>query len=89
MKPSKGIPTRMTPEEKAAQMERFFSMKRETYFQLILSNTIQAVGHAAEVIDLKTIVDLSLDAADYTVEKLFPLPEEEKKDLEVQKEYTD
>lgn len=73
----------MTPEEKKEAVERFFSQKRESYFQLILANSIQTVGRKSSwplsTDELKTIVDASLEAADYAIEKLFPLPTEENK----------
>lgn len=82
----------MTAEEKKIQVERFFAQKRESYFQLILANILQneAVTHETLVTikgedmtehrqaNLIDIVDFALDAADYALEKLFPLPKEDK-----------
>ena len=60
----------LTKEEQAAQIARFFSQKREALFQLILANSIQAGTHP------KDAVDLAIEAADYAIEKLYPLPKE-------------
>ena len=64
----------LTPEQKAEQVARFFSQKRESYFQLILANLIQAGTHPQDA------VDLAIEGADYAIEKLFPLPTAEKKE---------
>lgn len=79
--PQKPAPAQrpLTKEEQAQQIARFFTQKREQYFQLILANTLQNPNCK---LDLKTCVDLSLQAADYALEKLFPLPEEKKEDAE-------
>lgn len=66
----------LTPEQKAEQVARFFTQKRESYFQLILANLIQAGTHP------KDAVDLAIEGADYAIEKLFPLPTAEKKEGE-------
>ena len=66
----------LTPEQKAEQVARFFTQKREQYFQLILANLIQAGTHP------KDAVDLAIEGADYAIEKLFPLPTAEKKEGE-------
>lgn len=64
----------LTPEQKAEQVARFFTQKRESYFQLILANLIQAGTPP------KDAVDLAIEGADYAIEKLFPLPTAEKKE---------
>lgn len=64
----------LTPEQKAEQVARFFTQKREQYFQLILANLIQAGTPP------KDAVDLAIEGADYAIEKLFPLPTEKKED---------
>ena len=61
----------LTPEQKAEQVARFFTQKRESYFQLILANLIQAGTHP------KDAVDLAIEGADYAIERLFPLPKAE------------
>ena len=66
----------LTNEQKAEQVARFFTQKRESYFQLILANLIQAGTHP------KDAVDLAIEGADYAIEKLFPLPTAEKKEDE-------
>ena len=66
-----------TKEEQAQQIARFFSQKREQYFSLILANAIQADYRN---VALKQIVDESIQAADYAVEKLYPLPAEPKQE---------
>ena len=68
----------LTPEQKAEQVARFFTQKREQYFQLILGNILHNPEFRA--ISVKTAVDLALEGADYTIEKLFPLPTAEKKE---------
>jgi hypothetical protein len=67
----------LTKEEQAAQIARFFSQKRESLFQLILANLLQNIAHVdALAADLKPVVDAALNAADYAIEKLYPLPKE-------------
>lgn len=76
-------PKPLTKEEQAQQIARFFTQKREQYFQLILGNAIQNATNlkaADGVVDLRALIDASLQAADYALEKLFPLPEEKKED---------
>lgn len=68
----------LTPEQKAEQVARFFTQKREQYFQLILGNILH--NPESRAISVKTAVDLALEGADYTIEKLFPLPTEKKED---------
>lgn len=63
----------LTKEEQAAQIARFFSQKRESLFQLILANLLQNPNCKA---DLEPVVDAALKAADYAIEKLYPLPKE-------------
>lgn len=63
----------LTEEEKAAQVARFFSQKRETYFQLALANILQNPHLDAEIDD---VVDKAIKIADTALEKLYPLPKE-------------
>ena len=63
----------LTKEEQAAQIARFFSQKREALFQLILANLLQNPNCKA---DLEPVVDAALKAADYALEKLYPIPQE-------------
>ena len=65
----------LTPEQKAEQVARFFSQKREQYFQLILGNILHNPEY--HEITVKTAVDLAIEGADYAIEMLFPLPKAE------------
>ena len=64
----------LTNEQKAEQVARFFSQKRESYFQGLLFNMAHTAGPDA---DIKAIVDKAITGADYAVERLFPLPKAE------------
>ena len=64
----------LTPEQKAEQVARFFTQKRESYFQGILFNLIHNAGPDA---DIKAVVDKAVEGADYAIERLFPLPKAE------------
>ncbi|MBR1575874.1 MAG: hypothetical protein IJ654_05420 [Bacteroidales bacterium] len=70
-KPATSAVKPITKEEQAAQIARFFSQKREQYFQTILANSLQA----GAPLNLDT-VDKALAAADYALEKLYPVPKE-------------
>lgn len=85
----------LTPEQKAEQVARFFTQKREQYFQIILGNLLrnEAVTHETKVtvcgdgserhqVNILEIVDTAIEGADYAIEKLFPLPTAEKKEGE-------
>ena len=65
----------LTNEQKAEQVARFFSQKRESYFQLILGNLLHG---ALPGVDKKRMIDECLEAADYAIERLYPLPIEKK-----------
>lgn len=65
----------LTNEQKAEQVARFFSQKRESYFQGLLFNLAHNAGPDA---DIKAIVDKAIEGADYAIERLFPLPTEKK-----------
>lgn len=65
----------LTNEQKAEQVARFFSQKRESYFQGLLFNLAHTAGPDA---DIKAIVDKAITGADYAIERLFPLPTEKK-----------
>ena len=69
----------LTPEQKAEQVARFFTQKRESYFQGLLFNLVHTAGPEA---DIKEIVDKAIEGADYAIERLFPLPTAEKKEGE-------
>lgn len=82
----------LTPEQKAEQVARFFTQKREQYFQIILGNllrnekatheTLVTVsgkdGKEHATVNILDIVDTAIEGADYAIEKLFPLPTEKK-----------
>ena len=70
----------LTPEQKAEQVARFFTQKRESYFQLILANLVQGAARTGKEINIRLLVVAALDGADYAIEKLFPLPTAEKKE---------
>ena len=72
-KPATAAAPKLTDEEKAAQIARFFTQKREQFFQLILANLLQNPNCKA---DLEPVIDYALKAADYTIEKLYPVPKE-------------
>ena len=64
----------LTPEQKAEQVARFFTQKRESYFQGILFNLI----HSTTDVSVRELVDIAIEGADYAIERLFPLPTEKK-----------
>lgn len=73
-------PKPLTDEEKAQQIARFFTQKREQYFQGILFNLVQNPTIKWETnMNLRFAVDAALDAADYALEKLYPVKQEEAK----------
>ena len=63
----------LTPEQKAEQVARFFTQKRQELFNGLLFNLAHAAGPDA---DIKTVVDKAITGADYAIERLFPLPTE-------------
>ena len=67
----------LTPEQKAEQVARFFTQKRQELFNGLLFNLAHAAGPDA---DIKAVVDNAIAGADYAIEKLFPLPTAEKKE---------
>jgi len=70
----------LTPEQKAEQVARFFTQKRESYFQGLLFNMVHGEVQYDPKFDIKAIVDKAIEGADYAIEKLFPLPTAEKKE---------
>ena len=73
-------PKPLTDEEKAQQIARFFTQKREQFFQGILFNLVQNPTIKWETnMNLRFAVDAALDAADYALEKLYPVKQEEAK----------
>ena len=69
-------PKQPTKEERAAQIARFLSQKRESYFQGILFNIIQTGKNT----NIKEMIDVALEGADYALEKLFPIAGEKTED---------
>ena len=69
----------LTPKQKAEQVARFFTQKRQELFNGLLFNLAHAAGPDA---DIKAIVDKAITGADYAIERLFPLSKAEKKEGE-------
>lgn len=67
------VPKPATQEEKERQVALYLANEKKTYFQLILDNLIQAGTHP------KNAVDLAIEAADYAIEKLYPVEKKEDK----------
>lgn len=76
-------------EDQSQAILRAIAMKRETYFQLILSNLLRNESITAnryvemkdgklseEKMDINAIVDTALNGADYVIEKLYPIKAE-------------
>lgn len=75
-------PKPLTKEEQAQQIARFLTQKREQYFQLILGNAIRSTTFTKEntTFEMKSLAAASLEAADYAIEMLYPLPAEPKQE---------
>lgn len=77
-------------EDQSQAILRAIAMKRETYFQLILSNLLrnEKATHETMVtvsgkdgsehtkVNILDIVDTALEGADYVIEKLYPIKAE-------------
>ena len=77
-------------EDQSQAIIRAIAMKRETYFQLILSNLLrnEKATHETMVtvsgkdgsehakVNILDIVDTALEGADYVIEKLYPIKAE-------------
>jgi len=76
-------------EDQSQAILRAIAMKRETYFQLILTNLLRNESITAnryvemkdgklseEKMDINAIVDTALNGADYVIEKLYPIKAE-------------
>lgn len=71
MKPSTPArPRELTPEEKAAQVARFLSQKRESFALSAFAGAIRADGMKH---DPKAVAEWSVQAADALMEKLYPI----------------
>lgn len=60
-------------------MARFLANKKETFFQLIISNLLQnpAIVNSNGDIVLKEIMDAAIDGADYAITKLYLVEKKE------------
>ena len=77
-------------EDQSQAILRAIAMKRETYFQLILTNLLrnEKATHETRVtvfgkdgskhtkVNILDIVDTALEGADYVIEKLYPIKAE-------------
>lgn len=70
----------MTDEEKRVKVMQFLQQKRETISVNLLCNLVHGAITNKNVtnMDCKSLVDLSVEMADALIEKLYPLPEEDK-----------
>ena len=71
LKPVFPAPAKPSEEEQRLQVARYLANEKKTYFQVILANLIQAGTHP------KDAVDLAIEAADYAIEKLYPVEKKE------------
>ena len=69
----------LTPEEKAAQIQRFLSQKKEMFFQIYSGALARGLDYVPTKEEALAIVDLSIEMADRAIEKLFIPPQEETK----------
>ena len=70
----------MTDEEKQQRIMQILTQKRETFSLTILSEMVQGAVTNKDVtnIQCKSLVDLAVEMADALMEKLYPMPNEEK-----------
>lgn len=70
----------MSDEEKQARIMQFLTQKRETFSISILSGMVQGAVTNKDVTNFacKALVDLAVEMADQLMEKLYPMPMEEK-----------
>ena len=73
---SNNKPKPMTKEEQAKQIARYLAQKKEQYFQIILSNTIQGRNLSAD--GIKEAVDAAWAGSDYILGKFVQGPDESK-----------
>ena len=71
---------RMTDEEKQQRIMQVLMQKRETFSLSILSGMMQGAVTNKDVtnIQCKSLVDLAVAMADALMEKLYPMPKEDK-----------
>ena len=74
MKPSvPARPQELTPEQKAEQVARFLSQKREQYATSIMFGLVHNPNHG---LTPEQAAEWSVKAADALMEKLYPIPKE-------------
>ena len=70
----------MTDEEKQQRIMQILTQKRETFSLSILSGMVQGAVTNKDVTNFqcKSLVDLAVEMADALMEKLYPMPKEDK-----------
>ena len=70
----------MTDEEKQQRVMQILTQKRETFSLSILSGMVQGAVTNKDVtnIQCKSLVDLAVEMADALMEKLYPMPKQDK-----------
>ena len=70
----------MTDEEKQQRIMQVLMQKRETFSLSILSGMVQGAVTTKDVTNFqcKSLVDLAVEMADALMEKLYPMPKEDK-----------
>ena len=70
----------MTDEEKQQRIMQILTQKRETFSLSILSEMMQGAVTNKDVtnIQCKSLVELAVEMADALMEKLYPMPKEDK-----------
>ena len=73
-------PRPMTDEEKQQRIMQVLMQKREAFSIYILSGMVQGAVTNKDVtnIQCKSLVDLAVEMADALMEKLYPMPKEDK-----------
>lgn len=80
IRPIQGQQRPLTDEEKKVKIAQFLQQKRETISVNLLCNLVHGAITNRNVtnMDCKGLVDLSVEMADALIEKLYPLPDEDK-----------
>ena len=70
----------MTEEEKRVKVMQFLQQKRETIAVNVLCNLVHGAitNKNATNVQVGILVDVAVEMADKLIEKLYPLPEEDK-----------
>ena len=70
----------MTEEEKQQRIMQILTQKRETFSLSILSGMVQGAVTNKDFTNMqcKSLVDLAVEMADAFMEKLYPIPKEDK-----------